>query len=343
MVEPAASLQPPGVGDGSAAVVAPGVLWLRMPLASSLRFINVWALEDGDGWALVDTGLRGPETERAWTAAFAGNLAGRSVSRLIITHMHADHCGMAGWLTRRHQAPMWMTRGEYLTCRAALTQQPGRLTAQAANFYRAAGWSAQQITDQTPRLTGIRAISHPLPAHYRRITEGEALTVGGQAWRVVIGSGHSPEHACLHAPELDVFIAGDQVLPRFSATVGVTPLEPDADPLGEWLASLARIRAAVPDSVLVLPSHGDPFHGLHARIDAMLAHHQAALDRLQTALAAPLRGIDAVAPVTGRSPTDGNLPFATAEALAALAWLEARGKASRRRDPDGVDWWSRLV
>ncbi len=339
MAETTLPLEPPAIGDGSAATVAPGVRWLRMPLASSLRFINVWALADGDGWTVVDTGLRGAQTQTAWTAALAGALGGRPVTRLIVTHLHADHCGQAGWFARRLGAPLWMTRGEYLSCRVGQAQRPGRLPAQTAAFYRAAGWTDAQLAEQAPRLTAIAALSHPLPAHYRRLVDGETLTIGGQDWRVVVGSGHSPEHACLHAPGLDLFIAGDQVLPGFSATVGVTPLEPHADPLGEWLDSLARIRGAVPDSVLVLPSHGDPFRGLHARIDAMQTHHTAALERLSGALGQPLRAVDAIEAVTGRPPRGASLPFATGEALAALAWLAARGLASRRRDEAGVDWW----
>jgi len=335
---------PPKVG-GDVREVAPGVKWLRMPLGGALGFINVWAIEDfcengGDAaWAIVDTGMGGTATRDAWRAAFQGALAGRGVSRVFVTHMHPDHIGMAGYLTRKFDAKLWITRLEFVTCRSLAADTGREAPADAMRFFKAAGWDEDALDIYKARFGGFGRGLHALPDSFHRLNDGDEIEIGGRIWRVVVGSGHSPEHACLYCPELKLMISGDQVLPKISSNVSVFPTEPDGDPLTDWLTSLARIKGKIPDDVLVLPAHNDPFHGLHARIDHLISGHERGLERLLKLIAEPKRVTD-VFHVLFRRVIDQNLlGLATGESLAHLNCLIARGQATRTRDANGVDWY----
>jgi glyoxylase-like metal-dependent hydrolase (beta-lactamase superfamily II) len=322
---------------GAVQAIADGVHWLRMPLPFALDHINVWALRDGDGWALVDTGLQARATARAWDEALAGPLGGLPVTRVICTHMHPDHIGMAGWLTRRFGCKLWITRLEYLVCRMLVADTGREAPADALEFYRAAGWDARAIEHYKARFGDFGRGIYALPDSYRRVTHGEELEIGGRRWRAVVGMGHSPEHLCLHCEELGLLISGDQVLPGISSNVSVFPTEPEADPLGDWLTSLAAIKTVVPDDVLVLPAHNLPFRGLHARLDALIDGHARSLDKLLALLAEPRRVLD-VFEALYRRPIDGELlGLATGEALAHLNHLRVRGRILRERGAGGVD------
>ncbi len=329
----------PEPGAGDAVEAAPGVLWLRMPLDGSLGFINVWAIEDGDGWTLVDTGMRSDPTAAAWRAAFKGALGGRPVKRVIATHMHPDHVGMAGWIGRKFAAPLWMTRLEYLTCRLMTADTGREAPVDGTRFYKAAGWDEAALEGYAARFGGFGKGIYPLPDSYRRISDGEVIRIGDNDWRVVVGCGHSPEHACLYQPELKLFISGDQVLPRISSNVSVYPTEPNADPLHDWLTSLAKVKGETPDEVLVLPAHNDPFHGLHARIDHLIKGHERGLTRLVRSLAEPKRAIDVFGALFARPITGDLLGMATGESLAHLNCLHGRGMATHETGQDGVTWW----
>lgn len=327
---------PPAPGE--AVEVADGVLWLRLPLPMALDHINVWAIRDGDGWTVVDTGVGTPDGIAAWEAAFAGPLEGRPVVRVICTHMHPDHVGLAGRLTERFQCRLWMTRLEYVTCRMLLGDT-GPAPESAVRFYRRAGWTDDQIERWRSRYGLFARGVVAFPDDYRRIEAGEALEIGGDLWRVVGGNGHSPEHACLLRERDQVLISGDQVLPRISSNVSVWPTEPDADPLGDWLDSLARLKAELPEDALVLPSHGEPFVGLHLRLDALARGHRRSLDRLERLVGEPRRAVDVFGALFARTVGDGLLGMATGEALAHLNRLEREGRAARTIGHDGVAWW----
>jgi glyoxylase-like metal-dependent hydrolase (beta-lactamase superfamily II) len=331
--------QTPEPGAGDAVEVAPGVFWLRMPLGGSLAFINVWAIRDGDGFTIVDTGMQTEATGAAWRNAFAGLLQGRPVKRVIATHMHPDHVGMAGWIGRKFEAPLWMTRLEYLTCRLMAADTGREAPADGMRFYKAAGWDEAALERYAARFGGFGKGVYPLPDSYRRISDGEAIRIGDHDWRVVVGSGHSPEHACLYQPELKLFISGDQVLPRISSNVSVFPTEPLADPLKDWLTSLAGVKDRVPDEVLVLPAHNDPFYGLHARIDHLIKGHERGLSRLLRSLAQPKRAIDVFGALFARPISGDLLGMATGESLAHLNCLHGRGLATGETGADGVTWW----
>lgn len=329
----------PEPGSGEAVEVAPGVLWLRMPLSGSLRFINVFALEDAGGWTVVDTGLRTEETAAGWRAAFGGVLGGRPVLRVIGTHMHPDHVGLAGWICRKFGARLWMSRLEYVTCRLLAADTGREAPEDGVRFYRAAGWDAGALEAYRARFGFFGKALYPLPDSYRRIRPGETIPIGAGRWRVVMGSGHSPEHVCLHDADRGLLIAGDQVLPKISSNVSVFPTEPDADPLSDWLGSLRRVRDEVPADVLVLPSHNDPFRGLHARVDELVSGHERKLDALAAALSEPKRAVDVFPALFHRAIDAEVLGMATGESLAHLNCLAGRGRAERNLDGEGVAWW----
>jgi glyoxylase-like metal-dependent hydrolase (beta-lactamase superfamily II) len=333
---PFASIPAPG----EALEVAPGVWWLRMRLPmAGLTHINVWALEDAAGWTLVDTGMHTPDTLGDWRAALAGVLRGRPVTRVICTNMHPDHVGVAGWLAREHQCRLWMTRLEYVICRMLVADTGRPAPEEGVRFYRSAGWDEAALEHYRSRFGGFGRAVHALPDSYRRVTEGEEVVIGAHTWRAVIGRGHSPEHLCLYCRELQVLISGDQVLPKISSNVSVFPTEPDADPLSEWLESLAALRQQVPEAVLVLPSHNEPFHGLHARLAELIAGHEQRLVRVRAELAEPRRAVDVFGALFRRRIGLDMLGMATGESLAHLNCLIARGLATRGTDAAGIIWY----
>ena len=331
----------PEVGTGQTVDVAPGVKWLRMPLGGALQFINVWAIEDGDGWALVDTGLQTRETAQAWRTALKpeGDLGGKPVTRMIVTHLHPDHIGLAGWMTRKFGCRLWMTRLEYFQCRLLVADTGREAPDDGINFFTAAGWDEDALENYKARFGGFGKAIYQLPDSFRRLNDGEEFQIGGRTWRIVPGNGHSPDHACLYCPELKLLISGDQVLPRISSNVSVHPTEPDADPLSDWMSSCAKVKAAVPDDVLVLPAHNDPFHGLHARLDHLINGHERSLRRLQKALAEPKRAIDVFGALFARPIGPDLLGMATGEGLAHLNCLIERGLATSEAGADGVVWY----
>lgn len=328
---------------GHSLEVAPGVQWIRMPLPYTLDHINLYALDDGHGWAVVDTGTRTDAVTDAWRALFTHAPDGRSISRVFVTHMHPDHVGMAGWLVRKFGVRLWMSGGEYLHCRAMVADTGREAPPDAIAFYRRAGWAEPAIETYRARFGNFGKHIHPLPDSFRRLSDGERVRIGTQDWQVVVGTGHSPEHACLYSPAHKLLISGDQVLPRISSNVSVYPLEPDANPMQGWLDSLDKLQRTVPDDVLVLPSHNEPFRGLHRRLEALRRGQHAALTRLKRSLAAePKRAIDVFGALFARPIPESNVPLlgmATGESLACLNYLVARGEAVCETGDDGVARW----
>lgn len=326
-----------GPEAGTLREIASGIGWTRLPVPGALNHINVWTLEDEGGIALVDTGLNIPSSRDAWDAVFAGPLAGKTVTRIIVTHFHPDHIGLAGWLTERFGVRLWMSRGEWLFARMLTTDIRDAPPAEAFAAWRAAGWDAEQIAAAAGKGWGqFASVVSPVPVSFVRMQDGETIRIGSRSWRVVVGSGHSPEHACLVDFEGKLMIAGDQVLPRITSNVSVNLSEPEADPLGEWLASIDKLKR-LPDDLLVLPSHGEPFTGLRARLDALADGHLGRLDALRDHLSEPRRAVDCFGVLFARAVGD-HLGLATGEAMAHLRRLEVEGRAVREVR-DGVYWY----
>ena len=294
---------------GTTIEVAPGIHWLRMPLPFALDHINLWLLEDGDGWTIVDCGIARDETRELWARHFdAKALKGpRGVKRVIVTHFHPDHVGLAGWLCAELGAELWMTQTEWLMAQALSVDERNHIHGHRIDFYRAHGLDEDWLSQFADRGEPYRTRVAPVPSVFRRIQAGERIVIGGREWEVLIGRGHAPEHACLFSAEAGVLISGDIVLPKITPNVSVWPSQPEADPLGEYLGCLEQF-FDLPADTLVLPSHRLPFHGLHSRIQALFRRK---LDLHQ-------------------------LGFAIGEAIAHLAYLHQRGRIRRERRADGV-------
>lgn len=322
---------------GALAEIADGVRWTRLPVPGPLNHINIWVIEDGDGVAIVDTGLDIPPSREAWERLLDGPLAGRTVTRVFVTHFHPDHIGLAGWLTERFGVRLWMTRGEWLFARMLAADMRDAPPAEQLAYWRRAGWSEEAIAAEAANGWGrfASAVS-PIPVSFVRMEEGDVVRIGARDWRVVVGSGHSPEHACLVNDAGKLMIAGDQVLPRITSNVSLSLSEPEADPLGDWLASIAKLRT-LPDDLLVLPAHGEPFTGLHARLDTLAEGHRGRLDALHVHLDQPRRAVDCFGILFARAVGD-HVGLATGEALAHLRHLEVEGRAVREVR-DGVNWY----
>jgi glyoxylase-like metal-dependent hydrolase (beta-lactamase superfamily II) len=324
---------PPAPGETLA--IAPGVHWLRMKLPFALDHINLWLLEDGAGWTIVDAGYALPETQAAWQRIFAESLGGRPVTRVLVTHFHPDHIGLAGWLCERWQAPLWVTEKEWLYA-SVMSRDDGQSAISRRDFAHRAGLDATAAEQFSERHGSYRRGVPSVPPAFRRIADGMAIEIGGRQWRVVVGEGHAPELACLYCAETGVLISSDQVLPRISPNISVGAHEPEGDPLARFLASLAKLREAVPPEVLVLPSHNLPFTGLHTRLAELAAHHQARCEEILAACVRPHAAVELL-PVLFRRRLDGHqTAFALGEALAHLHYLMGRGAIERTIGPDGV-------
>ena len=325
---------------GETIEIVPGVHWVRMRLPFQLNHINLWVLEDGDGWTVIDCGIRDETTADAWKKLFAGAMGGRPVTRVSVTHLHPDHVGLAGWLVRRFNVELWMTRTDYLLCRNLVADTDQEAPKEGIQFYRAAGFADDAIETYKTRFGGFGRGVYHLPNAFRRIQDGEEIEIGGRTWEIVVGRGHAPEHACLWCRRDNLFISGDQILPRISSNVSLFPTEPDANPLQEWLDSCAKLKSLLPEGTLVLPSHNEPFRGAGMRLQELIDMHELNMEKLMALCAEPKRAVDCFPALFRSRITSGNYLMATGESLAHLNCLRARGTIERRTDGQGIDWYS---
>ncbi len=316
---------------GTSLPVAPGVDWVRMPLPFALDHVNVWLLAEDDGCTLVDTGIALSTVKACWENL----LENHRPRRLVVTHFHPDHLGLAAWLMERHDLPLIMTLGEYLTAHAAQKEFGGvGVAAMLAQFQRH-GLDDTRHNALVARGNAYARGVPDLPDSFTRIKDGETLLIGGRDWRVMTGYGHSPEHASLYCDELQVLISGDMLLPRISTNVSVFANLPDADPLQDFLDSLQRL-TALPENTLVLPSHGRPFRGLHQRVTQLAAHHAERCATLLTSCSAPKSACELLETLFPRELDTHQVQFAMGEAIAHLNHLEQAGSLKRVEGGDGI-------
>jgi glyoxylase-like metal-dependent hydrolase (beta-lactamase superfamily II) len=328
--------------DGHVREILPGLKWVRLPLPFLLGHINVWLARDGDSWVIIDTGLYSKKSRKAWQSIFANELDSLPVSQVIVTHLHPDHVGCAGWLCDYLDVGLSMTMNEYLLCRILVADTGLPAPGVGLDFYHAAGFNEQQLQLYGATFGTFGKMVHPLPLSYSRLRDDSVVRMNGTDWRVIIGRGHSPEHACLFSPELNVLISGDQVLPTISPNVSVYPTEPAANPLKEWFDSLRRMKSLLPEDVLVLPAHGRPFRGVMERLDVLIQEHEDGLERLYDTCREPHRAVDVFEALFKGRVGDGNRIMATGEAVAHLNYLLQKGDMSVEKDRDGVNWYRSL-
>ena len=324
---------------GEAIDILPGLKWLRLPLPFLLGHINVWLLKDGNAWAIADTGIFTKATRLVWENVFTDCLDNTPVSRVLVTHMHPDHVGCAGWLCERFDVELYMTRDEYLLCRILVSDTGLVAPHEGRNFYHAAGFTEEQMHLYVEMFGSFGKVVSQLPQSFHRLHPKRTLTIGEFQWQVITGLGHSPEHACLYNPEQNVLISGDQILPTISPNVSVYPTEPTANPLEGWFESLRRLQARLPDDVLVLPAHGKPFRGVKARLDALIEEHETGLVKLQEFCREPKRAVDVFPALFKSKITDKNLIMAAGEAVAHLNYLIYEGEMLFEKDQHDILWY----
>jgi glyoxylase-like metal-dependent hydrolase (beta-lactamase superfamily II) len=356
--------------EGARLDLRDGIAWIRMPLPFALDHINLWLLRDRfegrEGWTLVDCGASTSAIRECWSKLIdapqgGGGLDGLPILRVVCTHMHPDHVGLAAMLVRRFDCALWMTVGEYALCRILAQPPDDEQDRLVLAFCRSLG-----MADPVSQALGARRGTHAfhrlvpeLPPLFRRIRDGESIRIGRRSWKVITGCGHSPEHASLYsdcspshpqpadasADELNsnggstsdpILISGDMVLPRISTNTAVWEIEPESNPVQWYLESIRRLSGCNPQT-LVLPSHGRPFVGLHRRIEQLCLHHEERLREVRNACAEKTCSALDIVPIMFRRPLDGHqLGFALGEALGHLHALWYAGELTRWIDANGV-------
>lgn len=319
--------------------VAPGIYWLRMPLPFELDHINLYLLEDNhngqEGFAVIDTGIGTSRSEELWDALL--ETLGKPITKVIVTHLHPDHIGMAGYLVEKFRVPLFMSQAEYFTARAISAGARGASDWQDDEYLVRCGMTPEYVENASKNRKqgkGVGQVIRPIPLQFYRLQADEVIAIGEHDWQVYIGRGHSPEHVCLYNSETKTLISGDHVLPGISPNIGVYSTEPDANSLQMYLDTLPQF-TQLPEDTLVLPSHKRPFYGLHTRVNELLSHHHEHLDNLREFCQLG-KTIEQCLPVLfKRKLTDHNLFFALAEAYSHLNYLYFAGECSREINAQG--------
>lgn len=323
-------------GPGELREIAAGVQWLRMPLPMALDHINLYLLEDSDGWWIVDTGIAIGPTEELWQRIFDERLGDKPIKAVISTHFHPDHTGMAGWLCEKWRVPFYMTQAEYLSGLMFSRVRQEHFSWTSEQHLHRAGYSARQIEKVRQNYGGFGPYIKPMPTAYQRLRDGSVITINGNRWRVIVGRGHSPEHACLYCGALNLLISGDQVIPRITSNISVSPSEPEANPLKDWFNSHEHFLDRLPADALVLPAHNAPFHGLHVRLRHLIEHHEDHLLALEEACVDDQPMAMDLLPVLFQRKLDASqIGLAVGECVAHLNYLVHRGQLERSLDSEG--------
>lgn len=319
--------------------LADGYVWTRFD-AGPLGAINVWLIGDADDLSAVDTGLATPASRAGWERLIlALGASEMTIRRLLLTHHHPDHSGLAAWVAERLKAPVFMPVVEQGLGRQLTLDLAAGVGETDIAFWRQSGWTPDEMEEgRATAHEHLLDVTEPLPDGCLPLEGGDTLSGGvGRSLTVITTHGHTPAHACLWDERSKVLVTGDQVLPEMTSGLAVAARNPDADLLGEWRTSSRRLRM-LPEDTLVLPAHGRPFYGLHTRLDQLEALYQRRLGRLEAHLASS-RSTAACIPALFASQVEGALrPIATGEARAYLNRLEREGRVRRSLD-DGVIMW----
>lgn len=322
--------------EGEAIEVAPGVLWMRLPLPMALDHVNVYTLDDGDSWTIIDTGFASKRGRGIWQTLLNGPLAGKPVSRVVVTHHHPDHVGLAGWFIE-NGAELCMPRTGWLMARMLTLDVQKVPSPEALTFYTRAGMDPAVFAKRKEeRPFNFADCVTPLPQGYTRLQDGQTITMGGRVWDIRMGHGHAPEHATFWSRDDALVIGGDQLLPSISPNLGVYPTEPEADPVDEWLASCAMFQASARDDQLVLSGHKLPYTGLPLRLTQLIANHHGALARLLDFLKTPHTAGECFPPLFKREISGGEYGLALVEAVAHVNHLYQTGQVRRELNDAGA-------
>jgi glyoxylase-like metal-dependent hydrolase (beta-lactamase superfamily II) len=322
---------------GKAIEVAPGVLWMRLPLPMKLDHVNVYALDEGDSWTVIDTGFASRTTREVWRDLFAGPLGGRPVRRAVVTHHHPDHIGLAGWFQSDLGAELITTRTAWLFARMLTLDVQENLTEETLTYWRSAGMAPEVLAQRmADRPFNFADIVYPMPLGFTRLCQGDVLRMGGRDWDVHMGNGHAPEHATFWSRDDNLVISGDQILSSISPNVGVYATEPMADPLADWLESCERLLQLARHDQLALGGHKLPFTGLPFRMRQLIDNHHGALGRLLEALETPMTAADCFPVIFKRRIGEGEYGLALVEAVAHVNHLFHTGEVTRTRREDGA-------
>lgn len=324
---------------GCVTEIAEGVLWARLPLPMALDHVNVYALDEGDHWTIFDTGLDTKRNRALWGALLDGPLQGKPVGRVIVSHHHPDHIGLAGWF-QAEGAALWTSRTAWLFARMLVLDAQERPLPEVLEYWRRAGMDPRLLSSRAAdRPFNFCDVVAPMPLGFHRLAEGHVIRAAGRNWDVRLGQGHAPDQVTLWSRDCALVLGADQLLPGISPNLGVYATEPDADPVAEWLESCTRLLAHACEDHLVLPGHKLPFTGLPLRLRQKIENHHSALRRLRMHLAQPCRASDCFAPLFKREITDDVYGLALVEAVGHLNHLVATGEAYRLQGADGVWLW----
>ncbi len=329
---------PPEIGE--MIKIADGIHWIRLPLPMKLDHVNIYALEDGDGWTLIDTGMNSRKTRDILGRLMTGPLQGKPIKRVIVTHHHPDHVGTAGWLQSDHGAELWTTRTAWLFARMLVLDEQDIWPEETLEFYRRAGMDqAFYDTRKSERPFNFADVVAPMPLGFHRISEGDTIKIGQRNWQVRLGNGHAPDHITLWSMDDPIVLAGDQIIAGISSNLGVYATEPNADPVGEWLQSCEKLLPFARPDHLVLPGHKLPFYGLAHRLTQLIDNHHNALERLESFLETPRTAAECFPPLFKRNIGKGEYGLALVEAIGHLNHLHKSGKTTRTLRKDGAWLW----
>jgi glyoxylase-like metal-dependent hydrolase (beta-lactamase superfamily II) len=326
--------------------VAPGILRLQLPISlPGLGHVNTYAIEDGDGFALVDPGLPG---QAPWLALLgrmdAAGIPIRRVHHVIVTHSHPDHFGGAGMLAQESGAEVVASsyfRTWYDPKEDADSGEPDLELRNAddddealiSRFEHPTPWGgqsgklkAEEREAFLARRREIRAWFVP-PRPSLHVDDADRITLGRREWVGVYTPGHTSDHLCLFDPENGVLLSGDHVLPTITPHISGLV---EGDPLQAYLDSLDKV-TTFQNVTKVLPAHGHPFDDLSGRVAAIKEHHEERLELLR--VASDERGWATVTDLMRalfRERSWGHM--AESETFAHLEHLRRQGRAERREE-----------
>lgn len=328
---------PTAIENGKPVAVAPGILLLRLPLSIRLNHVNVYLFEDHGGWTVYDTGMAEPGCYAGWENALAGVLSSKPIVRIIVSHFHVDHVGLAGWLHERFAPSFHMSQSEYLLSRVFEMEHPEIVTKRQTAFLCVNGIKPHIAAEAVQHNLTFGRRRTPAPDSFHRLSAGDFIAIGGRKWQILTGGGHSIEQAMLYCAADGLLIAGDQIMVEISPNISVGAMLPDGDPLGDYLASLAAMRITIPPDCAIFAGHRRPFMDLPSRVKELEDHHASRCDAIvEACLGHSLTAAELIPTVFERDMPAGVMGSALGEVLAHANYLLHRGKLIRTLNASGT-------